>query len=66
MVLVLERAVQDPQRPGYPSLRSGEHLFNQTAQTFAYLKRRIAKGELVLANAMPLDSFGRRPGKPRA
>ena len=52
--------------PRYPSLRSGEHLFNQTAQTFAYLKRRIAKGELVLANAMPLDSFGRRPGKPGA
>lgn len=45
--------------PRYPPLRCGEHLFNQTAQTFAYLKRRIASGELVLNAAAPLDSFGR-------
>lgn len=45
--------------PRYAPLRSGEHLFNQTAQTFAYLKRRVASGELVLDNAVPLDSFGR-------
>lgn len=44
--------------PRYPSLKSGEHLHNQTAQTFAYLKRRVADGDLVLANAVPLDSFG--------
>ena len=44
----------------YAPLRSGEHLFNQTAQTFAYLKRRIATGDLVLDNAVPLDSFGLR------
>lgn len=44
--------------PRYAPLRSGEHLFNQTAQTFAYLKRRIASGELVLNEAVPLDSFG--------
>lgn len=44
--------------PRYAPLRGGEHLFNQTAQTFAYLKRRIATGELVLANAAPRDSFG--------
>ena len=28
--------------------RGGEHLFNQTAQTFHYLKQRVASGELVL------------------
>jgi isopenicillin N synthase-like dioxygenase len=42
----------------YAPLKGGEHLFNQTAQTFAYLKRRIASGELVLNDALPLNSFG--------
>lgn len=42
----------------YKPLIGGEHLFNQTAQTFQYLKRRIAAGELVLKNAVPLSSFG--------
>lgn len=42
----------------YQAVIGGEHLFNQTAQTFAYLKRRIATGELVLKNAIPLSSFG--------
>ncbi|WP_225205723.1 isopenicillin N synthase family dioxygenase [Novosphingobium huizhouense] len=46
--------------PRYAPLKSGEHLFNQTAQTFRYLKERIARGELVLDDAVPLDSFGRR------
>jgi len=44
--------------PRYRPLKSGEHLYNQTAQTFAYLKRRVASGQLVLDNAVPLDSFG--------
>lgn len=44
--------------PRYAPLRSGEHLHNQTAQTFAYLKRRIASGELVLEAPVPLASFG--------
>ncbi|MBB4858935.1 isopenicillin N synthase-like dioxygenase [Novosphingobium chloroacetimidivorans] len=44
--------------PKYAPLHCGEHLFNQTAQTFAYLKRRIASGELVLDRPMALDSFG--------
>src|SRR6185312_10288732 len=30
------------------ALRAGEHLFAQTAQTFAYLRSRIDSGELVL------------------
>ncbi|WP_349929815.1 2OG-Fe(II) oxygenase family protein (plasmid) [Acinetobacter sp. A1-4-2] len=42
----------------YATLIGGEHLFNQTAQTFHYLKQRIASGELVLKNAVPLSSFG--------
>ena len=32
----------------YSALIGGEHLFNQTAQTFQYLKQRVASGELVL------------------
>jgi isopenicillin N synthase-like dioxygenase len=44
--------------PRYRPLQCGEHLLNQTAQTFAYLKRRIASGELALENPVPLDSFG--------
>jgi isopenicillin N synthase-like dioxygenase len=44
--------------PRYTPIKGGEHLFNQTAQTFAYLKRRIASGELILSNALPLDTFG--------
>ena len=39
-------------------MKGGEHLFNQTAQTFMYLKKRIETGELVLENARPLYSFG--------
>lgn len=46
--------------PRYAPLKGGEHLFNQTAQTFAYLKRRVASGNLVLTAAVPLNSFGRR------
>lgn len=48
------------EEPRYGPLKGGEHLFNQTAQTFAYLKRRVESGELVLNNAAPLDSFGRQ------
>jgi isopenicillin N synthase-like dioxygenase len=54
---VIAPIVRD-EAPRYQPLRCGEHLYNQTAQTFAYLKRRIAAGELVLDNAVPLDSFG--------
>jgi isopenicillin N synthase-like dioxygenase len=45
--------------PRYAPLSCGEHLFQQTARTFAYLKRRIAAGELVLDDtAAPASSFG--------
>jgi isopenicillin N synthase-like dioxygenase len=46
------------EKPRYAPLKSGDHLFNQTAQTFAYLKRKIASGELALNETVPLDSFG--------
>lgn len=46
--------------PRYAPLKGGEHLYNQTAQTFAYLKQRIASGSLALTGAVPLDSFGPR------
>jgi isopenicillin N synthase-like dioxygenase len=51
-----------PERPAaYESLVAGEHLFAQTAQSFTYLKERIARGELELPkNARPLGSFARR------
>ncbi|SDU32375.1 isopenicillin N synthase family dioxygenase [Halopseudomonas salegens] len=46
----------------YPALVCGEHLFAQTAQTFTYLKSRLASGELVLpAASRPVSSFGQRP-----
>ncbi|WP_111895482.1 isopenicillin N synthase family dioxygenase [Acinetobacter sp. MB5] len=44
--------------PQYPALQCGEHLFNQTAQTFQYLKDKVKHGEIQLQNARPLYSFG--------
>lgn len=52
--------------PHYSPLKGGEHLHNQTAQTFAYLKRRVASGELVLNQPVPLDSFGLQEAGVRA
>lgn len=48
------------ERPArYPPLKAGEHLYAQTLQSFAYLKQRLARGELSLpAGARPLSSFG--------
>jgi hypothetical protein len=41
---------------------AGEHLFAQTAQSFHYLKDRLARGEVSLPDdARPLASFGRKP-----
>ncbi|MDT7632504.1 MAG: hypothetical protein QOI50_4434 [Pseudonocardiales bacterium] len=46
-------------RPARPAVLAGEHLFAQTAQSFGYLKRRIAAGELTLPDgALALSSFG--------
>jgi isopenicillin N synthase-like dioxygenase len=44
-----------------PALRAGEHLFAQTAQSFAYLRRRIDSGELVLPEgSLKLNQFGQQ------
>ncbi|BBZ27738.1 oxidoreductase [Mycolicibacterium madagascariense] len=44
-----------------PPLRAGEHLFAQTAQSFAYLRRRIESGELVLPEgSLRLNQFGQQ------
>ncbi|OXS84358.1 MULTISPECIES: isopenicillin N synthase family dioxygenase [Kocuria] len=44
----------------YAPLHAGEHLFAQTAQSFAYLRRRVDAGELALPDgARPLYSLGR-------
>jgi isopenicillin N synthase-like dioxygenase len=43
----------------HKSIRTGEHLFAQTAQTFRYLKDRMAAGAVALPGAArPLSSFG--------
>ncbi|MGE2731276.1 isopenicillin N synthase family dioxygenase [Mycolicibacterium vaccae] len=44
-----------------PPVIAGEHLFAQTAQSFRYLKQRMARGEVTLpADAQPLSTFGRK------
>ena len=44
-----------------PTLRAGEHLFAQTAQTFAYLRNRIDSGELVLPDgSLATGQFGQQ------
>jgi isopenicillin N synthase-like dioxygenase len=44
-----------------PALRAGEHLFAQTAQTFAYLRSRVESGELVLPDgSLQIGQFGQQ------
>ncbi|MDP9168085.1 MAG: isopenicillin N synthase family oxygenase [Actinomycetota bacterium] len=44
-----------------PALKAGEHLFAQTAQSFAYLRKRIDSGELVLPEgSLQLNQFGQQ------
>lgn len=52
------------QAPRYAPQNSGQHLFNRTAETFAYLKQRIAAGELVLHGVAPPDAFGQKVAEP--
>lgn len=49
-----------PARPAaYPPLVAGEHLLAQTAQTFRYLRERLASGEIALPEgSRALSSFG--------
>ena len=48
------------ERPAkFTPIVSGEHLVSQTAQTFAYLKQRVAEGTFKLPDsALALSSFG--------
>lgn len=50
----------DAARPAaHAPVRAGDHLFAQTAQSFRYMKERMARGEAVLPDdARPLSSFG--------
>jgi len=50
-----------PGTPQRPSLKAGEHLFAQTAQSFAYLRQRVESGELVLPEgSLQLNQFGQQ------
>lgn len=41
------------------AIRSGEHLYAQTIQTFRYLQERAARGDIALPeNARKLSTFG--------
>ncbi len=55
---VVAPVVGDESSSKYSALKSGEHLFAQTAQTFGYLKRGVARGEILLNAPLTLDSFG--------
>jgi isopenicillin N synthase-like dioxygenase len=49
-----------------PALRAGEHLFAQTAQTFAYLRNRVEAGELVLPDgSLEIGQFGQQARQKR-
>ena len=70
LVAPLPQFVRDGETPRVPII-AGEHLFAQTAQSFRYLKDRIASGELVLPDGvLALSSFGQQaqahqPSAPR-
>ncbi|OPX05448.1 isopenicillin N synthase family oxygenase [Mycobacterium sp. AT1] len=50
-----------PDTPQRPPLKAGEHLFAQTAQSFAYLRQRVESGELVLPEgSLKLNQFGQQ------
>jgi isopenicillin N synthase-like dioxygenase len=52
-------------RPARPGLVAGEHLFAQTVQSFAYLQRRLAAGEIALpGQVQPPASFGQQARQP--
>lgn len=50
------RFVSADRPAAYPAIVSGEHLFAQTARTFAYLKAKRARGELLVDQDGP--AFG--------
>lgn len=49
--------------PLYTPIICGEHLYAQTIQTFAYLKKRLSCGEITMpSDAKELAFFGRKEG----
>ncbi|MEJ8476702.1 isopenicillin N synthase family dioxygenase [Roseibium algae] len=51
--------IGDGQTANYDPVRAGDHLFSQTVQSFAYLRDRLARGEVTLPeDAKALSSFG--------
>jgi isopenicillin N synthase-like dioxygenase len=51
-----------PGAKSYAPVKCGDHLFAQTAQTFQYLKLRVANGEIELPEgSLGLSSFGHLP-----
>ena len=58
VVSPMERFVT-AETPARPAVKSGEHLYAQTLQSFTYQKERLARGEAKLPDqAAPLSSFG--------
>ena len=48
-------------RPDAAAIRTGEHLYAQTVQTFRYLRDRVAAGTIALPDqARPVASFGQQ------
>jgi isopenicillin N synthase-like dioxygenase len=59
VVAPLAEFVTPDRPPVRPTLVAGEHLFAQTAQSFTYLKNRVADGGLILPEgSLALSSFG--------
>ena len=61
VIAPLPELVSAENPPRYEPLICGEHLYAQTMQTFAYLKKRLAQGEIALpTGSKELASFGRK------
>ena len=58
LVVPMER-FSGPGRPQLEPLVAGEHLYAQTVQSFGYLQKRLAAGEISLPDgSVGLSSFG--------
>lgn len=60
-VAPLEKFASPEALQKYPPLSAGDHLFAQTAQSFTYLKEKMARGDLVLPEgSRKLASLGQQ------